>query len=1212
MLDNPQINATREPSQWFAAKVERFASRIKDLTPSQSRFPVIQRACSAVSRLLFPRPKAPKVEMDSKWGVHVGAEHMAQGSLSGNYDQIALQSTINALSQSGAPVAHELRDKLAYALKTEQAVQNSVTPQVVFRQVQGDVKKLEIGKSLTITTTTEGHSILTEIKCTGVDADEKKRYSIIVHNAGDGLRYHHSRLVNGRIRYQTSFEIENVSEESLCGDTSVFFSGIHSARTRPVEYFYTVLLPSLDGHLAPARLGDQDRRLWSHGQFGGSCSASSPGSFIRSYMTPQEFKEYKDSARMDMFLIEYEEVRAGTATDRTINIAQEIGKKLFARTNREEMTPALSQLQQTRPLIEAKTPQKKPFMRVLQRLAPSRREKSSTTQTPVQTSEVDQALLDINPQSSLGLLSRALLDMKKGGVHTLDRHQRLTQTLLDAQATLKRETPSDEGRTSVKRLAAAMTEYIKSKPILTKDEIYLYTAMISLLQEAAQIYDLEAEELKEFNKAHGQVLHMYRNMGTVTKLENDTLNEIIQKHSQNYRQNETSIQTFERYQQATKLFSEKTPLSEIKDPSLAIAVTERRLQEPGCDRVSIICELIAKRDVDLPYLLQKIPLNGLEEDINIMSALLERLKTGPGMVLDDEKSALYDKEFTTRFKLARQAGLSWSEAVAYGRESAYYLAKWAYGKFDMSESSSLDALSQAKLHWQIPQNRMEIIQALFKNQNVSTQDILRFFSSRTALTPQEMSTASQLLKERFHKSAHDLLQGTPEEQTYEENYTNFYDLAVQNGLSSLEAHVYADSCAKEYLSSRQEAAVLSEAQRGPDGVINPQPMADQEKYFLVFAEEYLKKMKESKQLIHCGDIARMSESEALTQAQLYLSMNQDRKRILRSLFSNPWIGISQLLAFVESQKDLLDDEVELATECLKRRISTFAKIQPELSPKEREVYEQQYAQFLKQGNTVHWMKAHIFADSCAREYIRMNRENSEFADVYIGMYADSYLDQLKNPANPASGFPTFRYDPKMLEQAAKGQASFESGLSMASLPSGVAFSQAESVWNTKEDHQNIIRALFSNPSIQTHELTGYINSKKSLTEQESALVTECMKKRAVVRAKTLFEPPLTEAEQQTYESQYNRFLQQANVPPVPWQKMHAFADSCAREYIQIIRQDTPAQDEYMEVYAHTYLNQLTTPTPQNMPTFLLPPAPSPEVMEKRARETAVKHVSEMF
>ena len=172
MLDNPQINATREPSQWFAAKVERFASRIKDLTPSQSRFPVIQRACSAVSRLLFPRPKAPKVEMDSKWGVHVGAEHMAQGSLSGNYDQIALQSTINALSQSGAPVAHELRDKLAYALKTEQAVQNSVTPQVVFRQVQGDVKKLEIGKSLTITTTTEGHSILTEIKCTGVDADE--------------------------------------------------------------------------------------------------------------------------------------------------------------------------------------------------------------------------------------------------------------------------------------------------------------------------------------------------------------------------------------------------------------------------------------------------------------------------------------------------------------------------------------------------------------------------------------------------------------------------------------------------------------------------------------------------------------------------------------------------------------------------------------------------------------------------------------------------------------------------------------------------------------------------------------------------------------------------------------------------------------------------------------------------------------------------------
>ena len=76
--------------------------------------------------------------------------------------------------------------------------------------------------------------------------------------------------------------------------------------------------------------------------------------------------------------------------------------------------------------------------------------------------------------------------------------------------------------------------------------------------------------------------------------------------------------------------------------------------------------------------------------------------------------------------------------------------------------------------------------------------------------------------------------------------------------------------------------------------------------------------------------------------------------------------------------------------------------------------------------------------------------------------------------------------------------------------------------------------------------------------------------------------------------------------------MHAFADSCAREYINIIRQDTSAPDEYIEVYARTYLNQLTTPTQKPTITFLLPPTVSPEAMEKIAREAAVKHISDMF
>jgi hypothetical protein len=820
MVEKTPGEQTQGPSPWFSAKLESFSSRFKALTPTpQSAFSIVGRICASVSHLFTG------FKTDRKWGVHVSAEHMAQGGLSGNPTATALKNTIEYLKQSGADKAQILAEKLTYAMNIEKRLRSPKTAPRALEEVKTAVQDLPENESLLICTDSRGHATISEIQCTGTDPNGKKRYSVIVYNTGGGQRNHHSQMNNdGKLRYQTSFEIQNVSEESLCGKTSGFFSKIYSARSQPTEYFYTAALPSLDGTLAPARVEEQ--RVWSHGQLGGSCTASCLLAFIRPNMSPEEFKEFRDSIRMEMLLKTYEQAQAGKASSHTINAAQEIARKLLTRREAPEISEALAHLQQANPRTARKG--------LLGQLTARKKETPSADQKNVST-------------PAMNALSEVLQDMKNGGVHTPERHQARIKTLIQADLSLEESLP-DKGKNEVEQLAAEMTEFIKSEPILTKDEVYLYNAMISILQRAAKKYGIEDEELREFKSAHTPIISTYLRMSkkdqTIAK--NEKIDEIIDEYTQKVFATSPEVR-FEKFKQANKLFL--NPLSDITDKDLAIAATKRRLQEPECQRASIIGELIARRDVPLSETFHEISLEGLEGDPTIISALLERVKTDVHFTpsLNETEAALFSAEFRGKlqhalkerpqhlaseplqipqeqqqtyevqhanfFKKAEEKGISLFRAQVFADSCArQYIIR-------IKDADSVpEGASEAKQFLQhIAEEYTNIYSEAYlgqinENQSVDFATVDKASTKKADMEIQakykenESEPVKDAVQRRLQTEANRSLGLSPEETVaYQKQYTNFFAFAQRMEISWFEANLYADLCARKFIAKMREA-----------------------------------------------------------------------------------------------------------------------------------------------------------------------------------------------------------------------------------------------------------------------------------------------------------------------------------------------------------------------------------------------------------------------
>jgi hypothetical protein len=304
-----------------------FLGDVEKITTQQSSFfsvGTIKRLWSCVSSIFTSPSYIEEPDTERKWETHVAAEHMAEGIYSCNNFARALGHSVKQLEKMG--LINQAKS-LQYA--TDVLFMEEKKPiQEVSICVQKDVQKLSEGESLVIPVLLHPpHATLLEIRCTSALPGVGKKFSVTFHNSGDGLEYHHSRTIDGTIKYQTGYEILNVSEESLCGEQSTFFQQLFTIDSS--EKFYTKILPILDGYLSPPNI--ENRNLWSFGQIGASCTASCVISWLRSHLSPEESKAFKDEARMGLFLKIVREIQKGVASTEAVNIALEIAKKLQRR-----------------------------------------------------------------------------------------------------------------------------------------------------------------------------------------------------------------------------------------------------------------------------------------------------------------------------------------------------------------------------------------------------------------------------------------------------------------------------------------------------------------------------------------------------------------------------------------------------------------------------------------------------------------------------------------------------------------------------------------------------------------------------------------------------------------------------------------------------------------------------------------------------------------
>lgn len=245
------------------------------------------------------------------WEVHFSAEHMSQGAFSGNFSSSAIGSTIDLLNKMTSP-PEQLVKALTYALSISK--KKEIYPSALLAHaVKKDVLALDVGQSLAIPTDVQGHSMIMMVTCTRKDSGGKKTYSIVQHNTGDGIgTYHYQKKDNGKMKFQTALEITDISQESLCGEQSKFFSRLFSLVNllggKGVDALYNDVFPLLKGTISGR---SYDERLWSHGQLGGSCTTSCLVSLVRSQVDKSTFQQFREVGRLEILLKSVHRIKAG-------------------------------------------------------------------------------------------------------------------------------------------------------------------------------------------------------------------------------------------------------------------------------------------------------------------------------------------------------------------------------------------------------------------------------------------------------------------------------------------------------------------------------------------------------------------------------------------------------------------------------------------------------------------------------------------------------------------------------------------------------------------------------------------------------------------------------------------------------------------------------------------------------------------------------------
>lgn len=220
-------------------------------------------------------------------GVFLAAEHLSK-SVEGGVPSLTIPPILAILRKMDSPNAGValqcLENTLAYAENFDYSGLGNGPLVSSYQKLVGDLKPGELtALPCSVFYPISGHVMIASFACK-VDGTFRVR----IHNGGEGSNYHH-KSKNSSV-FQTAFEIDGVELPQIL-EFIADLAPLHAMRkNNSTQKLYKEIIPKLKGKILPA---SKDERLWGTGQTGNSCSGYSYNCFIKSILTPEEYKQFE-------------------------------------------------------------------------------------------------------------------------------------------------------------------------------------------------------------------------------------------------------------------------------------------------------------------------------------------------------------------------------------------------------------------------------------------------------------------------------------------------------------------------------------------------------------------------------------------------------------------------------------------------------------------------------------------------------------------------------------------------------------------------------------------------------------------------------------------------------------------------------------------------------------------------------------------------------
>ncbi|MDF2576554.1 MAG: hypothetical protein K0S74_38 [Chlamydiales bacterium] len=273
-----------------------------------------------------------------KSAVHLSVEYMAQGAMAGNKGVgFAVDQILNVIVYKKSENFQKLKSLLEgthqlsklYHDITSKNDQHEKSAQDLSELLKSKIMGLTPGESLFFPVYTAKHAMMAVV----TKNKDNPNFIFRLHNEGEGLRYHEYDLIDGVKKFQSTYRVDDLSLEQLCGEQSQFiYELVHESATpqsSTKNIYENVLKAPLNRSDNYSEWEDPgEKQYQTSGQVGGSCTAQCVLSAVKTFLTPEETAELKRELRLQALELFYSKIKRGIATTDEKLICLEISRKL--------------------------------------------------------------------------------------------------------------------------------------------------------------------------------------------------------------------------------------------------------------------------------------------------------------------------------------------------------------------------------------------------------------------------------------------------------------------------------------------------------------------------------------------------------------------------------------------------------------------------------------------------------------------------------------------------------------------------------------------------------------------------------------------------------------------------------------------------------------------------------------------------------------------